>query len=102
MRKLLGGGGGGALSGGAADEAPLARHVDVCAIDVRRHILCWMGGWAPGSATLEHHYLDPSVTPSPAAYAFYGWLLRGEYEMGMPAWVDAARARVVDDIGEYF
>jgi hypothetical protein len=72
------------------------------AIDVRRHILCWMGGWAPGSATLEHHYLDPSVTPSPAAYAFYGWLLRGEYEMGMPAWVDAARARVVDDVGEYF
>ena len=25
-----------------------------------------------------------------------------QLEMGMPAWVDAARARVVDDVGEYF
>jgi hypothetical protein len=72
------------------------------AIDVRRFIICWMGGWAPGSSTLEQHYLDPSVTPTPAAYAFFGWLLRGAYEMGDAAWVDAARARVVTDVGEYY
>lgn len=72
------------------------------AIEVRRFILCWVGGWAPGSSTLERHYLDPSITPTPAAYAFFGWLLRGAYEMDDGAWVDAARARVVLDVGEYY
>ena len=33
------------------------------AIDVRRFIINWMGGWAQASATLERHYLDPSITP---------------------------------------
>lgn len=54
------------------------------AIDVRRFILCFMAGWAPGGDTLERHYLDPSITPTLAAYAFFGWLLRGAYQMEQP------------------
>lgn len=52
------------------------------AIKVERHIWMWMGGWAPGSSTPDVHYLDPTVLPSPAGYALYGWMLLQAYTTG--------------------
>jgi len=54
------------------------------AIGVDRHVIVWLGGWAPGSTTMEKHYLDPTMLPSPAAYALYGWALSRQYASGDP------------------
>ena len=54
------------------------------AIGVDRHVSVWLGGWAPGSSTMEKHYLDPTMLPSPAAYALYGWALSRQYACGDP------------------
>ena len=45
------------------------------AIGVPRFRGTWLGGWSQTGRTREVHYLDPSVLPTPAAYALYGWLL---------------------------
>ena len=52
----------------------------MAAIGVARHIYVWLGGWARGSSTVEKHYIDPTVLPSPAAYAFFGWALSRQYQ----------------------
>jgi len=49
------------------------------AIKVPRARGDWLGGWAPGSATRDKHYIDPTVEPTPAAYRLLGWLLDSEY-----------------------
>ena len=57
----------------------------VCvAIDVERIIWCWLGGWVPGSTTPDVHYVDPTVLPTPAGYALYGWMLSRSYSTGEP------------------
>ena len=50
------------------------------AIGISRIITVWLGGWARGSTTMEKHYIDPTVLPSPAAYAFWGWALSRQYQ----------------------
>jgi hypothetical protein len=52
----------------------------MAAIGVDRHLLVWLGGWARGSSTVEVHYIDPTVLPSPAAYQLFGWALTRQYE----------------------
>ena len=60
----------------------------------------WMGGWSQTGRTRELHYIDPSILPSPAAYAFFGWLREGAFRLTTPAWERAPRARARDDPGE--
>jgi hypothetical protein len=33
-----------------------------------------MGGWAKNSSVTEGKYIDPTMTPSLAAWRFFGWL----------------------------
>jgi len=40
----------------------------------------WLGGWSQTSKTRELHYVDPSLTPSPAAYSLLGWLLAASFD----------------------
>jgi hypothetical protein len=54
----------------------------MAAIGVERHIYGWLGGWARGSQTVERDYVDPTVLPTPAAYALYGWALSRQYAAG--------------------
>ena len=51
----------------------------VAAIGVDRHIYIWVGGWVRGSSVVDEHYVDPTVLPTPAAYALYGWALSRQY-----------------------
>ena len=51
----------------------------MAAIGVERHIYVWIGGWARGSDTVDRHYIDPTVLPTPAAYALCGWALTRQY-----------------------
>ena len=52
------------------------------AIGVERHVIVWLGGWASGGSTMEKHYLDPTVLPTAAAFALYGWALTRQYSSG--------------------
>jgi len=58
----------------------------MAAISVPRHLYIWLGGWAPGSSTVDKHYIDPTILPTPAAYAFFGWALSRQFsaEAGVP------------------
>jgi hypothetical protein len=60
----------------------------------------WLGGWAQTSKTRELHYIDPSILPTPSAYALLGWLLHGEYlaEPTIPERAPGTRALL--DVGE--
>ena len=49
------------------------------AIGVPRFRRNWLGGWSQSGRTRELHYLDPSILPTPAAYALLGWLLDSHY-----------------------
>jgi len=49
------------------------------AIGVERHLYVWLGGWARGSATVDKHYIDPTVLPTAAAYELYGWALARQF-----------------------
>ena len=49
------------------------------AIGVDHLLIRWLGGWARGSATMERDYIDPTVLPTPAAYALWGWALSRQY-----------------------
>ena len=51
----------------------------MAAIGVDRHIYIWVGGWVRGSSVVDAHYVDPTVLPTPAAYALYGWALSRQY-----------------------
>ena len=60
----------------------------MAAIGVERHIYVWIGGWARGSDTVDKHYIDPTVLPTPAAYALWGWALTRQYtaDAGVIEW----------------
>ena len=57
----------------------------MAAIGVDSILIKWIGGWAKGSATMERDYVDPTVLPSPDAYAFWGWALSRQYAAGAAA-----------------
>ena len=70
------------------------------AVGVSRYRGNWLGGWSQQGRTRELHYLDPSVLPTPAAFAFFGWLQQGVYETGDAAWERAPRTVDAADPGE--
>jgi hypothetical protein len=37
-------------------------------------VIKYMGGWAKNSSLTEGKYIDPTMTPTPAAWRFFGWL----------------------------
>lgn len=52
----------------------------------------WLGGWAVGSSAV-YSYIDMGVRPCPAAFFWYGWLLK-QREHPPPSlcqWLEAAR-----------
>ena len=60
----------------------------------------WFGGWSQSARTQELHYIDPSVAPTPAAYALLGWQLSGDYTVGVLETVEARGAPDSDSPGE--
>lgn len=70
------------------------------AIRVPRFRGNWLGGWSAAGRTREVHYLDPSILPTEAAYALFGWLLSGEYELEEPVWSARRGAAASDEPGE--
>ena len=70
------------------------------AIGVSRYRGNWFGGWSQEARTRELHYIDPSVAPTPAAYALLGWQLAGDYAVGAPVIVEARGAPDTDSPGE--
>jgi hypothetical protein len=72
------------------------------AIRVPRYRGNWLGGWSQAGRTREVHYLDPSILPTPAAYALFGWLLAGEYTLDQPSWVVRRGATTCDEPGEAY
>jgi hypothetical protein len=37
-------------------------------------VIKYMGGWAKNNSVTEGKYIDPTMTPTPAACRFFGWL----------------------------
>jgi hypothetical protein len=37
-------------------------------------VIKYMGGWAKSSYVTEGKYIDPTMTPTPTAWRFFGWL----------------------------
>jgi hypothetical protein len=37
-------------------------------------VIKYMGGWAKSSSVTEGKYIDPTMTPTPVAWRFFGWL----------------------------
>jgi hypothetical protein len=37
-------------------------------------VIKYMGGWAKNISVTEGRYIDPTMTPTPAAWRFFGWL----------------------------
>jgi hypothetical protein len=37
-------------------------------------VIKYMGGWAKNNSLTEEKYIDPTMTPTPAAWRFFGWL----------------------------
>ena len=70
------------------------------AIGVPRFRGNWLGGWSQHSTTREVHYLDPSILPTPAAHALFGWLLAGAYTCDHPHWERSPHTRERTDAGE--
>ena len=70
------------------------------AIGVPRFRGNWLGGWSQHSTTREVHYLDPSILPTPAAHALFGWLLAGAYTCDHPHWERSPHTRDRVDVGE--
>jgi len=60
----------------------------------------WLGGWSQSGNTRQLHYLDPSVLPTAAAHALFGWLLAGEYILDLPVWTAQRGATASDEPGE--
>ena len=71
------------------------------AIGVPRFRGNWLGGWSQSGRTRELHYLDPTIIPTPAAHALFGWLLAGAYEALPPVWVRAPGTAAHQDPGEF-
>ncbi|KAL1523891.1 hypothetical protein AB1Y20_018810 [Prymnesium parvum] len=70
------------------------------AIRVSRYKGNWLGGWSQTGRTRELHYIDPSFQPTPASYAFFGWLLEGRYQALPPEWQPRRGAVDDDEPGE--
>ena len=78
----------------AAGSVPLkpALHAEAVAValDTRTVAAAWRGswGWARGSGTVDKHYIDPTVLPTPAAYDLWGWALTRQYtaDAGVIKW----------------
>ena len=62
-------------------------------INVPMEEIKWVGGWSNDSQAV-HSYIDMGVRPCPAAFLFFGWLLK--HSLASPPslshWWDAARA----------
>jgi hypothetical protein len=43
-------------------------------IDAPLHVIKYMGGWAKNNSVTEGKYIDPTMTPTPAAWRFFGRL----------------------------
>ena len=39
------------------------------------HVVKYMGGWAKNSSVTEGKYIDLTMTPSPTAWQYFGWLV---------------------------
>jgi hypothetical protein len=39
------------------------------------HVVKYMGGWAKNNSVTKGKYIDPTMTPFPAAWQFFGWLV---------------------------
>ena len=63
----------------------------MAAIGVERHLYTWICGWARGSEVVEKLYIDPTVLPDAACYAFYGWALSRQYAADAGVVVAATR-----------
>ena len=70
------------------------------AIAVPRYRGTWLGGWSQSGRTRELHYLDPSVLPTDAAHALFGWLRAGAYACEQPSWVARRGAVATEEPGE--
>ncbi|KAL1522545.1 hypothetical protein AB1Y20_017531 [Prymnesium parvum] len=70
------------------------------AIRVSKYKGNWLGGWSQTGRTRELHYIDPSFQPTPASYAFFGWLLEGQYRAEHPEWQPRRGAADDDEPGE--
>lgn len=70
------------------------------AIRISKYKGNWLGGWSQTGRTRELHYIDPSFQPTPASYAFFGWLLEGQYQALPPEWQPRRGAADDDEPGE--
>jgi hypothetical protein len=39
------------------------------------HVVKYMGGWAKNNSVTEGKHIDPTMTPSPVAWQYFGWLV---------------------------
>jgi hypothetical protein len=39
------------------------------------HVVKYMGGWAKNISVTKGKYIDPTMTPTPAAWRYLGWLV---------------------------
>jgi hypothetical protein len=39
------------------------------------HVVKYMGGWAKNNSMTEGKHIDPTMTPTPAAWRYFGWLV---------------------------
>ena len=69
----------------------------MAAIRVERHILVWIGGWSVNSTTVDKHYIDPTVLPTPEAYMLYGWQLSRQYTVSALV-IELARSTLPDPL----
>jgi hypothetical protein len=42
------------------------------------HVVKYMGGWTTNSLVTEGKYIDPTMTPTPAARRYFGWLVQAK------------------------
>ena len=52
----------------------------MAALGVPEHMYVWVCGWMRGSTTAVKHYVDPTVLPTDAARALWGWALLRQFE----------------------
>jgi hypothetical protein len=45
-----------------------------CCIGAPLPVIKYMGAWAENNSVTEGKYIDPTTTPTPAAWRFFGWL----------------------------
>jgi hypothetical protein len=55
------------------DTAQLPASAAMC-IGAPLPVIKYIGGWAKNNSVTEGKYIDPTMTPIPAAWGFFGWL----------------------------